>query len=290
MGYRTVVVGAYEGVLIGVYNLTGELDKALVKEAPGCTILNLTYPPSKGGEYGKVTFQGLLDAARPLMGTPARVILVGFSAGGQALRALLTGGGEGADMLAIDGVHTSKPPHEWSTAPWVARGNAARQGGAPLVLTHTHIQPPSYLGTAETASIVVPVAGLQGESLPGGGTRYRDGALVVEDWPSGPNDSKAHIYQATKVLPRALGELVSGQWGTGTPVESPPTADTPTFTPDELPTVPDRPPPSPGEAPSTAPTLLGVTGPAPGPSSGSGGLLGGLALALLIAVLLASRD
>ena len=147
--------------------------------------------------------------------------VVGFSAGGQKLRQLRLEGlklGEPGALawVAIDAMHSEKPPlalHVQAARDLAAQ---ARAGALTFVLTHTYIQPPSFTSTVAMARLATgwplampPLGQTVGRSdEPAAGPRTWTGGLHVYSTGSTPADTAAHIWQARTLMPYVLGRHV----------------------------------------------------------------------------------
>lgn len=210
-----------------VYHLdphAGEIQGRIRSAAPDAIIINDT--SNVGGYY--LTPMGLaatLEWGRKAAGALGlgRSILVGFSAGCQALRAHLLAGARPDAIVAVDGTHASTPPHEASQIkPWKDAASSARLGGPPLVASHTSIKPPTFLSTRETLELVT------GWSLPRFAEgRRQEGNLVVRSYPGA--DAAAHVDQARNALPRMLAEAIEMLGRQPASVPPPDTSPSPTL-------------------------------------------------------------
>jgi len=143
------------------------------------------------------------------------IVLVGFSAGCQALRTQLTAGQEPTAYVAIDGIHSGTVASEAQLAPW--RGWMRKCGASipsaqpdaiprlpeqPLcIATCSQIQPSGY------ASVRLTLERITGWNLVPGGpdapALYQSGGLTIASYPGGA--PKDHIAQASAALPRWIG-------------------------------------------------------------------------------------
>ncbi len=136
------------------------------------------------------------------------VILVGFSAGCQAVRRELIAGRDPAGVLAIDGTHGDLPPAEWQLAPWRTLAERARRGERLFVATctqNTYVEnelpkPKRYSATVtvlrlSTGLALLPAVAPEGE---------HEGELHGYSYASATTDADAHIRQQRKVLPDVL--------------------------------------------------------------------------------------
>lgn len=213
MTLRLVQAGRGERrTVIVIYYLTAELDRR-VREAvgPDPIIVNDTRPQARTAEYRGVGAGGILplaqavERARELSGALATgdVVVVGFSAGCQAVRSLLlhAGGRRPDAVVTIDGTHAATPPADWQIDVWRKLAAEARRGELPWVATHTCIRPPTF----ESTRCVLELA--TGWELPDGaeGRRF-EGGLAVWSYPG--RDAAAHVEQARDVLPAAIAEAL----------------------------------------------------------------------------------
>lgn len=154
-----------------------------------------------GGADGILPLAAAKALAQKLAGPfeIAQTIGAGFSAGGQGVKTWLDAGQIPDAVVICDGWHASTVPGPMiSRRAYVAR---ALLGEAALVLSHTLIQPPTYLSTRKTAEL------LTGWVLDEKGgvddpVVHADTGLHVESHPgaTGPD----HIHQAQEVFPRLL--------------------------------------------------------------------------------------
>ncbi len=130
------------------------------------------------------TLPPLLAQAKKQMGdAPARVAIVGFSAGCSALRQLLAHPADRAAIdavLPIDGMHFGKPLAEAQVAPYLEYGKLTASGSHLFALLHTAITPGNagqIYSTTESASILFDR--LQ-QAIPDGGSQqgWSEGDLM----------------------------------------------------------------------------------------------------------------
>jgi hypothetical protein len=140
------------------------------------------------------------------------VILIGWSAGCQALREQLRAGARPDVVLALDGISGSVPPTHDQLEPWRALVARARADECCAVIAHTAMTyterlPPAqrYASTTRTAELVT---GTIGEAPPAtGGIMSVEGELYVLAYPSKDIDGEAHKYQQSHVLPDLLARI-----------------------------------------------------------------------------------
>lgn len=138
------------------------------------------------------------------------VMLVGFSAGCQAVRQQLIEGERPNGIIVCDGVHSSKPPQNWQLTPWrtylqqcgaefpSVPYNPPSDGLSRIRWTTSNIDPVEYAGTLATLNLVT------GLELEPGASKTNPTTVVSETvnflcYPG--TDADAHIYQGTTVLP-----------------------------------------------------------------------------------------
>lgn len=169
-----------------------------------------------------------LRAALALIGaTAAPPVLVGFSAGCQAPRALLHAGVEVSGVVCLDGTAGAWPTRRPSDLDaWQALAARARRGDALFVLTCTlqrytaHVPPPQ--GPFAPTSIVVseivgdptpatiPAAAHPLGAYPGGPVwEHHDGELHAFAYAGTDCDAAAHIAQQRVVMPDLLRAYVA---------------------------------------------------------------------------------
>lgn len=148
------------------------------------------------------------------LGDASAVVLVGWSAGCQAVREQLRAGAAPDAVVCLDGVAGSVPPTEAQIAPWRPLVARARAGEACFVLSHTAMGyterlPPAqrFESTTHMAALVTGTAGTT--PLTDGDITPEDGELYVLGYPSGDIDGAAHIRQQTEVLPDVMRRIVA---------------------------------------------------------------------------------
>ena len=191
------------------------------------------------------------------------VILIGWSAGCQAVRELIRAGINVDAVIALDGCSGSVPPTVDQLAPWIAVADRARAGSSCVVLTHTAMGYTERLPVASryesTTHTIAAITGTAGDAIPVEGQPVEpiEGSLYVLAYPSADIDGDAHIYQQTHVMPDVLRRIVvpwllarAGQVDTST-------ASAPTIPP-PAPTQPTGSIPPPPPARAELPTLADV--------------------------------
>jgi len=177
------------------------LDPTFHAAAPGIRIYNETLEPGKG-LYAKVT-ELPADAPRPHY-------YAGFSEGCQGVRTQLARGTSPAGVVACDGIHASRPPAESQLKPWRDYFMAAAGGNVQAYVSHSSIEPGTYLSTTETIPLTVPegLAAMPASPTNDGGTIQRLGSLYVLSYAG--TDKAAHIYQGRVVMPNMIARLFRG--------------------------------------------------------------------------------
>jgi hypothetical protein len=202
--------------LVVGYYVSPALRGKLAAAAPdACILVDCATPTARYtrvGPGGIMSLKATVETAERLGRCRIRyVVAVGFSAGCQALRSLLLEGEQPDAIVAIDGIHSSSPPHAWQLDPWRAYADEARAERRVMLATHTQIEPPTFRSTGAT---VADVTGFPRQQQ----GRQRDGWLIVDAYQG--RDAKAHQLQAQEVLPRAVGEAL--QVLAGQPADSQP--------------------------------------------------------------------
>lgn len=216
MSLRLVRSGG-PAVAVG-YLLGAPRDSALRAALPGCAIVaDDTAPraPTLAAPLGLVP-----QSTGPL-------VLVGWSMGGQTIRALARDG-FGRDVAAIaiaDGTHTPLGGGPWQRATWERLATMARTGDLTLVAsctqnTYVETLPASQGGPYASTRTVLD--GLARRPLPPG-AELHEGGLHLYSYPSGPCDAAAHIA-ALDALPGLLARHVAPLLGGVADTERPPPA------------------------------------------------------------------
>ncbi len=131
-----------------------------------------------------------------------RTILLGFSAGCQALRTQLLAGEAPDAVVAVDGTHSGTQAAGWQIDPWRDYLDLALGDKAVFVASHTQIVPPGYASTRKTLERVT------GWVLPGkfpGGlewAEHQESSALVVSYPGA--NAAAHSNQATRYAPQLL--------------------------------------------------------------------------------------
>jgi hypothetical protein len=171
--------------------------------------------------HGPEGLQQILGFARVNRADIWLAAVVAFSAGGQKLRQLRLEGlklGEPGALawVAIDAMHSEKPPFALHVQTARDLAAQARAGALTFVLTHTYIQPGTFTSTVDMARLAtgwplaMPPLGqtVARSEEPAIGPRVWSGGLYVYSTGSTPADTAAHIYQARTLMPYVLGKHV----------------------------------------------------------------------------------
>lgn len=145
---------------------------------------------------------------------PSAVVLVGWSAGCEAVREQLRAGAAPDVVVCLDGVAGSVPPTVAQIAPWRTLIEHARAGVACFLLTHTAMEYTERLPLAQrfesTTHMAKTLTGTEGNTPPiEGEISPVEGSLYVIAYPSGDIDAAAHDRQQNVVLPDLLRRVVS---------------------------------------------------------------------------------
>lgn len=194
------------------------------------------------GAKGTETLPELLELASRRAGfdSVSQVVLVGYSAGCQRVRALCIAGANPAGVLLVDGTHASWPPEDWQIA-WLKKLAAdARAGRVLCVATHTMQTYTESLTPPETpyASTVRVLRMATGFALEQQGTvdapvLANDGSLWVYSYGSARIDGEAHRKQGQVVLPALAKKHLAPLLAVG-PAPTPPATDPSSSSPPTL--------------------------------------------------------
>ena len=144
---------------------------------------------------------------------PGRVVLVGYSAGCQGVRASLLGAIPSPDaVVTIDGTHGSWPPAAWQLEVWRKLGERALGGGCLWVTTtlgsHRYTERlPGGKAFASTGAILERALGYPEGKLRLSQTIDSRG-LHLRSYPSKDMDAPAHAAQVREVLPELWRDVV----------------------------------------------------------------------------------
>lgn len=200
MTWRLVQKGAEPVVLCYLF---GKDDDAALRAAlPGCTIVSRGDAPLQGDLAGALKAAG----ASP----NAALVLIGYSAGCQPVRAHLVGGVRPLAVVTIDGTHAALTPPAWQIDVWRELADRARRNEVLWVASCTQqvytkdLKAPEkpFLPTLHVLELVM------GQQLPPG-TAIHDGGLHVFSCPSARMDAAAHIAQQNVFFPEVLREHVA---------------------------------------------------------------------------------
>lgn len=137
------------------------------------------------------------------------VVLVGWSAGCQAVRGALLAGVRPLAVLALDGTSASMPPARWQLQTWRDAISAGRAGEMCCVLTatqQTYVEAlPIGQRYASTVRIVSDAWGAVG-MLPAGA--YSDRGATVEVHASATIDAAAHVREQREHGPRLIRDVI----------------------------------------------------------------------------------
>ncbi len=142
-----------------------------------------------------------------------RVVLVGYSAGCQGVRATLLGPIPSPDVVVtIDGTHGSWPPAPWQLEVWRRLGERALGGGCLWVATtlgqHRYTERlPGGKAFASTGSILERALGFT-EGLLRVSQTIDSRGLHLRSYPSADMDAPAHVAQVREVLPELWRDVV----------------------------------------------------------------------------------
>lgn len=176
----------------------------------------------QGGRFAKTPGSGGVDgldaalavATKGDVFAPSAAILLGWSAGCQAVREQLRVSGDRVDAaVALDGISGAVPPADAQLAPWVAFAKRASENPrALLVVTHTQQTYTENLPAASRFASTKTTAGLLcdavGVAAPGVGSDASKGGFYVVSSPSAKIDGMAHIRQVREVGPAVFKSRV----------------------------------------------------------------------------------
>ena len=205
------------GALVVAYFIadTAALLRAL---PPDAAVLVDNHNP--GGRFARTPGAGGVDplsVARSLasLPTPSATILIGWSAGCQAVREQLRAGARPDVVLALDGTSGNVLPTVAQLAPWVAAAERAQRGQCLTIITATQQVYTRELPAAQRFESTLHVASEVWHSrrpstpadllAPG---EYRAGDLVVAVHPSGRIDGDAHRREQHDHMPDLIGRVV----------------------------------------------------------------------------------
>jgi hypothetical protein len=140
------------------------------------------------------------------------VVLVGYSAGCQAVRRELVAGGDPSAVVTIDGTHATLPPEGWQIEIWQKLARRARHGERLWVATctqNTYVETdlPKDKRYAAAVSVLRRATGFALEPAPDPAGEH-EGALHVYAFASSSMDHDAHVAQQRVVMPEMLRRYV----------------------------------------------------------------------------------
>ncbi len=203
--------------LVLLYHYSGgEKTKAA---APGAAIATETGTQAQYNTLGPDGIASVADAiaqvgqlAQMPGYAPSLLVLGGWSAGCQAVRTHLRAGVMPDAVLACDGTHSAIPPTAAQIDPWKAYAEGAKAGRGAFLASCSSIDPPGFASTRATLRLITGFA-LDAFGTPEDPAITRDGQCIV--YACSGDDAAAHIAQAEVLLPRMLGEALSGQFSPG---------------------------------------------------------------------------
>ena len=221
--------GPVRDVLIAYYLLTSSLSAVAEKRPDLCILVDTAtssdpaHPTARYTKLGDGRGESVLpldkaiDLAIHCAGPfkAGRVILAGFSGGGQGITAQLNAVPESAwpeAAVVVDGWHCSALKTEKELASRRAFVAAARRGERVLAASHTQIKPPTYTSTRET------LEALTGLTLDKAGpvndpVRTEDHALLIESFTGATGND--HSLQTRVVAARIVLEAMDALDGLG---------------------------------------------------------------------------
>jgi hypothetical protein len=197
--------------LIICYYVHPKYVRHICELAPRSTVVYDTQTPTSryrytghGGIYSlESTKQWALTEAGAL--SFGRIVLVGYSAGCQGVRAILDDNETPDAVVAIDGIHSSSQPTKWQIETWERYFDLAKANKAIMVASCTQITPPKFTSTRKTISLIL---GYDLPKLKDGDSpvSYRDGQCRVHIYEG--RDRKAHSAQAQVHLKTLVSEAL----------------------------------------------------------------------------------
>jgi len=205
MGYRLVQRGEGKERPLVVFYLVGSHVDADVRAALGPLPAIAAYDDSIGEPLPST----ISRVNGTIVGSAVKdVVLVGFSAGCQAVRRELATGRDPIGAVAMDGTHGKLPPAEYQVAPWRELAEKARRGERLFVATCTQN---TYVETdlpkdQRYAATVTMLRLITGFSIPPSDAPEgeHDGDLHVYGYTSETTDKAAHIRQQRIWMPEML--------------------------------------------------------------------------------------
>jgi len=198
MPFRDVLTAPVGAPVLACWLVGPQMDAAIRAALPGCRILASTARDLAPAE-----------AAIRAAGGNGPLVLAGWSAGCESVRALLLAGVEPAAVVTLDGTHASLPAADWQIDVWRALAEEARRGERLWIATCTQQLYVESLpaGQRFTATRHVLERAVGCELPPG--AEIHEGGLHVYSVPSAAIDAEAHKAQLRDWLPRVLREHVA---------------------------------------------------------------------------------
>lgn len=238
--------------LVVCYYIGGHNDQKIRDViSPVAAVLNLTTQPGDGS-YPSINSLNLpirqlrADWGSEWSCTFSPVVLMGWSAGCQALRAQLIKAQSDQmiesmpdAIVALDGIHSSEPPQPYQIDTWrrwmveqcgaelgeTGLGKAELPHAGIMVATCSQIEPPSYRSVRATLEQItgwsLPPGQPPGDDIPWPGVPgfYPSGNVQVWSWPG--KDAAAHAWQQNFLAPFHLYD-VAARLGFGGSAPAPP--------------------------------------------------------------------
>jgi len=208
MAYRLVQAGSGEQrPLVILYLVGAQVDDA-VRASLGPTPAIAAFDDARGEGLDTTVTR----VARAVDAEIGDVVLVGFSAGCQAVRRELVAGGDPAAVVTIDGTHANLPPEGWQIEIWQKLARRARHGERLFVATCTQNTYVEHLPKDQRYAAVVTVLraatgfACQPAATPVG---EHEGSLHVYSFESATTDHHAHVAQQRVVMPEMLRRYVA---------------------------------------------------------------------------------
>jgi len=186
MSPRVVQQGSSSDVVIA-YHMGEPLDQMLAASFPDATIFNET----------GITYHDPNEVSPPPQA--GRLILVGWSAGCQAIRVQLQRGVVPAAIIACDGIHGSYDV-------WKRYVEMARSGQVVMAITHSQVPGVQFPSTTEMAERLTGFV-LDKFGPPSNPAVHSVGKLIV--YSAEGNDAEAHKAQVRVVFPIAASAVMT---------------------------------------------------------------------------------
>jgi hypothetical protein len=208
MSYRLIQAGSGECRPLVILYLVGAQVDDDVRAALGPTPAIAAFDDSRG----EALYATVSRVRRDVEAQIGDVVLVGFSAGCQAVRRELIAGGDPAAVVTIDGTHATLPPESWQIEVWQKLARRARHGERLFVATCTQNTYVEQLPKTQRYAAVVTVLraatgfALEPAAVPAG---EHEGSLHVYSFASATTDHHAHVAQQRVVMPEMLRRYVA---------------------------------------------------------------------------------